>query len=117
MNLIKWWGLILMTGLILALNPLRAQADPYPAYHHPHGNAYGWYGPKPHGFDRRPKHFKRSCRGAHNRHHVDRVYAGPPPVAYVTPVAPVIGIPYAPPQPYPSQPVTPGLSGQLQYNF
>jgi hypothetical protein len=117
MNLKSYLGLILMTGLFLAFSPLSAQADPYRPYHHPRGHAYGWDGPRGHGFDRRHKHFRRSHRGPHNPHYVERVYAGPPQVAYVTPVAPVIGIPYAQPQPYFSQPPTPGFSGQLQYNF
>jgi hypothetical protein len=43
-------------------------------------------------------------------------YAGPP-VAYVTPVAPIVGIPYQQPQPYYSQPPIPGLSGNVNWNF
>lgn len=121
MNPKRWLGLILMAGLILALNSLSAQADPYPTYHHPRGNAYGWHGQRTRGFDRhfdrRHEHFRRACRGPHSPRFVDRGYAGPPPVAYIAPVAPVMAMPYAPPQPYYSQPPTPGLSGQLQYNF
>ena len=118
MNLSRWLRVILMMGLILALNSLSAQADPYPPYHHPRGNAYGWDGPRPHGFDRHHKNFRRSCRGPHNPHYGDRVYGGPPRVAYVVPVAPVMGIPYAQPQTQPySQPAARGLSGQVQYNF
>jgi hypothetical protein len=117
MNLKRWSSLILVMGLILTLTSLSAQADPYRSYHHSHGDAYGWDGPRPHGFERRHKHFRRSRKGPHHPHYVDRVYAGPPRVAYLTPVAPVIGIPYAQPQPYVSQPAPPGLSGQLQYNF
>jgi hypothetical protein len=117
MNLKRWSGLILMTGLILASTSLSVQADPYRAYHHPHGNAYGRDGPRAHGFDRRHKHCRRSCRGSHNPHYVDRGYAGPPAVAYVAPVAPIIGIPYAPSQTYAPQPAPRGFSGQLQYNF
>jgi len=110
MKLSRWLSVILMMGLILALTPLSVQAGPY---HHPHGNAYGWDGPKHHGFDRHYKHYWRS------KHH-PRYYAhhgGPPAVAYVAPVAPVIGIPYAQPQPYYSQPANPGLSGNLNWNF
>jgi hypothetical protein len=110
MNLKRWSCLILMTGLILALNPLNAQAEPYPTYHYPHGNAYGWYGPGPHGFDRHHRHFRRFCGGP-------GFYAGPPPVAYVAPVAPVIGIPYMQPQPFFPQPAPPGFSGQLNFSF
>jgi hypothetical protein len=113
MNLRRWLSIILMMGLILALNSLTAQAGP--KYHHPRGNAYGWDGPRPRGFDRHHKNFRRSCRGPHNPHYAGRGYGGPPPVAYVVPVAPVMGIPYA--QPQYSQSVPPGLSGQFQYNF
>ena len=95
MNLKRWLSLIMVTALILASNSLGAQAEPYPPYYHPHGDAYGWHGPRPHGFDRHHKQFRRSCRGQHNPHYVERVYAEPPRVAYVTPIAPVIGIPYA----------------------
>src|SRR5512135_1520808 len=117
MKLSRWLGVILMMGLSLALNSLSAQADPYQPFHHPHGHAYGWDGPKHHGFDRHYKHYWRSCKGPHNPHYAHRVYGGPPPVAYVAPVAPVVAIPYAQPQPYYSQPTPRGLSGQLQYNF
>jgi hypothetical protein len=117
MILRRWLSVILMMSFILGLTALNAQADPYRPYHHPRGNAYGWDGPRSHGFDRHHKHFRRSCKGPHKHHYRDRVYEGPPPVAYVAPVAPVIGIPYAQPQPYYAQPPTPGLSGQLQYNF
>lgn len=117
MNLNKWLSVILMTGLLLSLNSLSAQADPYRPCHHPHGNAYGWDGPKHHGFDPHYKKYWHSCKGPKNPHYVTRVYGGPPPVAYVAPVTPVIGIPYAQPQPQFSQPGPRGLSGQLQYNF
>ena len=117
MNLKRWLSVILMLGLILAFNPLGAQADPYRPYHHPPGNAYGWDGQGPHGFNRHYKHFRNSCKGPHNPHYVARVYGGPPPVAYVVPVAPVIGIPYAQPQPYFSQPAPRGLSGNLNFGF
>jgi hypothetical protein len=119
MNLRRWLSVILMMGLILALSSLSAQADPY-GYHHPHGHAYGWDGPGPHHFDRHYRHW-RSCRGPHNRGYAERVYQGPPAVTYIAPVAPVMGIPYAPPpQPYYSQPQQygpPGFHGQLNYNF
>jgi len=121
MNLRRWLSVILMMGLILALNPLGAQAEPYshfryhPKYHHPRGNAYGWHGPRHHGFDRPYKHFRRSGMGPHHPRHYAH-HAGPP-VAFVAPVAPIIGIPYQQPQPFFSQPATPGLSGQLQFNF
>ena len=114
MNLKRWLSVIMTMGLILAFNPLGAQARPY---HHPHGKAYGWYGSRHHGFDRHHKHFRRHGRGPQHPHYMERVCGGPPPVAYVAPVAPVIGIPYAQPQPYYSQPATPGLSGQIQWNF
>ena len=56
MSLNRWLSVILMLGLILALSPLGAQADPYQPYdhqyyHHPHGNAYGW-DPRHRDFDR-----------------------------------------------------------------
>jgi hypothetical protein len=117
MNLPRWLSVILMMGLIMALSPLAAQADPpfeRPYYRHPHGNAYGWHGPRPHYFDRHHKYFRRSGMGPHNPRHYMH-HAGPPPVAYVAPVTPIIGIPYSQPQPFFSQP--PGLSGQLQFNF
>ena len=120
MNLKRSLSIILMMGLILASNSLSAQADPDRPYHRPHGHAYDWDGPRPHDFGRHYEHFRRSCRGPHNPHYVDRVYGGPPAVAYVAPVAPVMGIPYAPPQPsfsQPSQPGPPGLHGQFNYNF
>jgi hypothetical protein len=117
----RWLSVILMMGLILALSSLGAQAKPYRPYHHPRGHAHGWDGPGPRHFDRHYKHFRRSCRGPRNHHYVERVYQGPPAVAYVAPVAPVIGIPYAPqPQPYYSQPQQygpPGLHGQINYGF
>jgi hypothetical protein len=121
MNLRRWLSIILIMGLILALSSLGAQADPYGPYHHPRGHAYGWDGPGAHHFDRHYKHFQRSYRGPHNHYYVERrVYTGPPAVAYVAPVAPVMGIPYAQPQPYISQPVQPGppgFHGQFNYNF
>jgi hypothetical protein len=123
MNLNRWLSVILMLGLILVLSPLGAQADPYPPfkphpnYHHPRGNAYGWHGQKPHGFDRHQKYFRRSCMGPHNpRPYGHQVYAGPPPVAYVAPVAPIIGIqPIPQPQPVFSQPPPPGFHGQITF--
>lgn len=116
MKLSRWLSVFLMMGLLLALNPLGAQADPYPSYghhpkyHHPRGNAYGWHGKKHRDFDCRQKY-----RGPHHSGHYAN-YAGPP-VAYVTPVAPVIGIPYAQPQPYANQAAPPGLSGNLNWSF
>jgi hypothetical protein len=119
MNLRRWLSVIMIMGLILALSSLGAQAEPY-RYHHPRGHAYGWDGPGPHHFDRHYKHFRRSCRGPHNHYVVERVYGGAPAVAYVAPVAPVMGIPYAPAQPYFSQPQQYGplgLHGQINYGF
>lgn len=121
MNLNRWLSVILMTGLFLALNPLGAQAEPYspyephPKYHHPRGNAYGWHGKKHHAYDCHPKHFRHSGMGPH----YPRYYANHagPPVAYVAPVAPIIGIPHLQPQPFSNQPATPGLSGNLNWNF
>ena len=130
MNLKGWLSIILMMGLILALSALCAQADPYGPYYRPHGHAYGWDGPGPHDlgwegprshdFGRHDMHFRHSYRGPHNPHYVERVYGGPPAVAYVAPVTPVMAIPYAPPQPnfsQPSQSGPPGLHGQFNYNF
>ena len=118
MNLRRWLSVILMMGVILALSSLSAQADPYHGpYHRPHGHAYGWDGPRHHDFDRHHEHGRRSCRGPHNPHYVERVYGGPPAVAYVAPVTPVMAIPYAPPQPYFSQPGPRGLHGQFNYGF
>ena len=123
MNLRRWSKVILMVGVILAANSLIAQADPYEPYHRPHGHAYGWDGPRHRDFDRHYEHGWRSCRGPHYPHYVERVYGGPPAVAYVTPVAPVapvMAMPYAPPQPYfnqPSQSGPPGLHGQFNYSF
>ncbi len=110
MSLNRWLSVILMLGLILALSPLGAQAEPYESYyHHPHGHAYGWDGPRHRGYE-------RECYRPH--HPRPQVYAVQPPVAYVTPVAPIIGYQACPqPQPYYSQPATPGLSSTLQYNF
>ena len=117
MNLRRWWCVILMVGLILALSSLTVQADPYPPYYHPHGNGYGWDGPRHHDFDRHDWHSRRFCGGPQYPHYVDRFYGGPPRVAYVAPVAPVMAIPFMQPQPYFSQPGPRGLSGTLQYNF
>jgi hypothetical protein len=118
MNVRRWLSVILMMGLILALSSLSALADPYWP-NHPHGHAYGWDGPGPH-HGHHYKHFRRSCREPHHTRYVERVYTGPPAVAYAAPVAPVMGVPYAPPQPYlyqPSQPAMPGFHGQFNYNF
>ena len=117
MNLNRWLTVILTMGLILAFNPLAAQAEPpweRPYYHHPRGKAHGWYGKRHHDYDRHYRHFRRSCEGPH--HYRRHEYHAGPPVAYVAP-APVIAIPYAQPQPYYSQPATPGFSGSLNYNF
>jgi hypothetical protein len=119
MNLRRWLSVILMMGLILALSSLGAQAEPHWAYHHPRGHAYGWDGPGPHHFGH---HYRpwRAYRGPHNRCYMDRAYQGPPAVAYVAPVAPIMGIPYPQPQPYYSQPQQygpPGLHGQINYGF
>ena len=113
MNLTKWLSVILAMGLILALTSLSVQADPY---HQPYGKAYGWHGKKHHGYDRHPKHYRGDCNGPHHPRRYAH-HAGPPQVAYVTPVAPIIGIPYSQPQPYNSQPAAPGLSGNLNWNF
>jgi hypothetical protein len=123
MNLNRWLSVTLMLGLILIFSPLGAQADPYPPfrhyqnYHRPHGNAYGWHGARPHRFDRYQRQFRRSCRGPqHHRPYMHEAYAGPPPVAYVTPVAPIIGIqPMLQPQPTYSQPAPPGFHGQITF--
>ncbi len=117
MNLTRWLSVILMLGLILALNSLTVQAEPYQPYHHPHGNAYGWDGSRHHDCDRGDWHSRRFSRGPEYPRYADRVYGGPPRVAYVTPVAPVMGIPFMQTQPYFSQPAPRGLSGSLQYNF
>src|SRR5665647_3803647 len=77
MKLSRWLSVILMMGLILALNSLSAQADPYRPYHYPQGNACGWDGPRPHGFDHHYKNHWRSCKGPKNPHYVGRVYGGP----------------------------------------
>ncbi len=122
MNLNRWLSVILMLGLILILSPLGAQADPYPPsrshqnYHRPHGNAYGWHGGRSHGFDHHPAQFRRSWGGPHQpRTYVQQVYTAPP-VAYVAPVAPIIGIPSMPqPQPIYSQPGPPGFHGQINF--
>lgn len=114
MNLNRWLTVILTMGLILAFNPLGAQARPYrhfddqPGYHHPRGNAYGWHGPRHHG-----KHLRHHWKGPHHARHY--VHPAGPLVAYVQPVAPIIAVPYA--QPQYSQPVPPGLSGQFNIPF
>ncbi len=106
MNLRKWFGVFLMLGLMLALNSMSVQADPYGPYYR--GKGHGWK----HHYD---KHFRNCGKGSHHTHYVERVYGAP--VAYVAPVTPVMGIPYAQPQPYYSQPAPRGFSGTLQYNF
>ena len=120
MNLNRWLSVIMMLGLFLALNPLGAQAEPYPPYgphpkyHHPRGNAYGWHGKKHQAFKRHQKHFRRSGMGPHHRYYA---YQAGPPVTYVAPVAPMVAIPYSQPQPFPSQSAVPGLSGNINWNF
>jgi hypothetical protein len=124
MSLNRWLIVILMMAFFLALNPLGAQAQagpyrhfgPHSKYHHPHGKAYGWHGSRHHAFDRYQKHFRRCGKGPRHLHHFAH-QAGPPPVAYVAPVTPIIGVPYSQPQPFYSQPATPGFSGQLNWNF
>lgn len=121
MSLNRWLSVILLLGLILVLSPLGAQADPYqpfeprPYYHHPHGNAYGWDGPR---HERHREYYRGSCTGPyHPRTYVQQVYTAPP-VAYVAPVAPIIGVqPYVQPQPYYSQPAAPGFHGQVNFGF
>jgi hypothetical protein len=123
MNLKRWSTIILMMGLFLVLSPLGSQADPYPPcgphanYHRPHGNAYGWHGQRPHGSDHHQGYYRGSRMGMHHpRPYVQKFYAGPPQVAYVTPVAPIVGIqPYQPPQPVFSPPASPGLHGQITF--
>jgi hypothetical protein len=123
MNLNRWLNVAVMLGLILILSPLGAQADPYPRfeshqkYHRPQGKAYGWHGGRPHGYDRYQKQFRCSGGGPRNFHpYAHQVYAGPPPVAYVAPVAPIIGIQQIPqPQPIYSQPGPPGFHGQITF--
>ena len=119
MNLKGWLSIILMMGLILALSALGAQADPY-GHHRPRGHAYGWDGPGPHDYGCHGRHFRHSRRGPHNHHYAERGYGGPPAVAYVAPVTPVMAMPYAPSQPYfsqSSQQAPPGLHGQFNYGF
>jgi hypothetical protein len=118
MSLNRWLSVILMLGLILALSPLGAQAEPYrpydrPYYHHPHGNAYGWDGPRHRDFDRH----REFCGPRHFRTYEQQVYAAPP-VAYMAPVAPIMGYQACPqPQPYYSQPAAQGLHGQFNFGF
>jgi len=122
MNLKRWSTVIPMMGLLLVLSSLGAQADPYPPfephpnYHHPRGNAYGWHGSRPHAFDHRQKYFRGPWKGPHNpRPYAHQFYPGPPPVAYVAPVTPMIGIQPYQPQPVFSPPAAPGLHGQLTF--
>lgn len=114
MNLKRWLSVILMMGLILALNPLSAQArrsshgKHHPKYHsHYHGDGCGWDGPRRHGFDRHHKYYRSSWRGSYHRHYVRHV--GPPQVVYVTPATPMVEIPYSQPQPFYYQSATPGF--------
>jgi hypothetical protein len=110
MNLKRWMAVILMIGLFLVLIPLGAQAEPY--FDHPHGRAYGWDGPRHHGWDRHYRHFRESCG---RPRYVREVYAAPP-VAYVAP-APVIGIPYQQQQPYYAPQVPNGLHGSVTFGY
>jgi hypothetical protein len=121
MNLYRWLSIILAMGLILAFNPLGAQAGPnfehHPQYRHQRGNAHGWQGSRHHGFDRHHKYVRRSWKGSHYPHHYVR-QVGPPPVVYVQPVTPVWGVQSCPqPQPYYSQPAAPGFSAQFNFGF
>lgn len=122
MKISRWLSVVLMMGLILALSPLDVQAEqcppfgPHPKYHHPRGNAHGWHGQRHDALNRHQKYFRHSGRGPHHPPHCAH-HAGPPSVAYVTPVAPIIGIPYSQPQPFSSQPAIPGLSGNLNWKF
>ncbi len=122
MILKRWLSVILMMALILALNPLGAQArrsphsKHHPKYDHHHGKAYGCDGPRHHAYGRHHKYFRTSWRGPrHHRHYVH--YAGPPSAVYVAPVAPVVEIPYSQPQPFYSQPAAPGLPGEFYWDF
>lgn len=123
MNLNRWLSVIVMLGLIIVLSPLGAQADPYPHFkynkkwNHSHGKANGWHGGRSYGYDRYQQQFRRSCGGQHHpRSYVQQVYTGPPQVAYVAPVAPIIGIQQIPqPQPIYSQPGPPGFHGQINF--
>jgi hypothetical protein len=123
MNLKRWPTFILMIGLFLVLSPLGAQADPYPPsephpyYHHPHGNAYGWHGERPHDWDRH-REYSRHYMGPENRHaYMHQFYAAQPPVAYLAPVTPMMGMmqPCPQPQPFFSPPAAPGLHGQITF--
>jgi len=111
MNLKRWSSVFLMMGLILVLSPLGAQADPYR-----HGHDYGWNGPRPHEFKRYRKHFRRGCGGPHHsRTYVQEIYTAPPSVAYLAPVAPMIGIPQQ--QPYYGPSVPNGLHGNVTFGY
>ena len=114
MKLSRWLSVILMMGLILALNSLSAQAGPNitTRMEMPMGGM---------AKSIMALIVTRSISGATVMvHTIPVMYAhhgGPPHVAYVTPVTPMIGIPYSQPQPNYSQPATPGLSGNLNWNF
>lgn len=117
MSLKRWLSVFLMLGLILALSPLGAQAEPHfkhhPRYHHPHGKAHGWH--KRHA--RGHRHAYRHWREKHYPRRYVR-YVAPPAVTYVQPVAPLVAIqPYPAPQPLYSQPAAPSFSAQFNFGF
>lgn len=123
----RWLSVILMMGFILALNPLGAEArrsshwKHHPKYHrhyqnHHHCKDYGWDGHRHHDYGRHHKYYRSSWRGPHRYRHYVR-HAGPPSAVYVTPVAPVVEIPYSQPQPFYNQPATPDLFGEYYWNY
>ncbi len=103
MSLKRRLSLILLLGLILALCPMQAFADPpwaYDSYYYRHhGRHCGW--------DRPPRHYWQRC----GRPYGPRAYAVAP--AYVAP-APVMIQPFQA-QPYYSPPAAPGLHGQFTF--
>jgi hypothetical protein len=112
MKLKRWSVILLMMGLFLFLIPLSSSAQPFP----PYGNAYGWSGPRHHAYARHHRNFRHFRRGPHHaRYYVEKVYAGPPPVAYAVPVMPVIQQPYPPVQLDFSSMAPPGLHGQITF--
>jgi hypothetical protein len=124
MKLKSWSIIFLMLGFFLVLSPLGAQADPYPPferhpnyrYHHPHGKAYGWHGKRPYAYGRHHKYFRGPYRFHHRRSYVERVYTAPPPVAYVAPITPIVGVQPCPqPQPMYAPSPLPGIHGQINF--